>query len=667
MLNYKKPKLIMTFLKKKILMLSCLLCLLSIQVSAQLNLIPYPNNVKMHDATLELKNLKVSYDTGLKNEFETLQKLMSSLNINVEESKAANIELLLVENKLKDLGNEGYNLEINTNKIEISAAKPAGIFYGLQTLMQLQTITKKGELLLPCVSIEDNPAFKWRAFMLDESRHFKGKQVVFDMLDQMAKLKMNIFHWHLTDDQGWRIEIKKYPLLTEVGSIRNNTQINGVKSDKRTGEPHSGFYTQEEIKEVIAYAQTKHITIIPEIEMPGHASAAIAAYPWLSTLDEPIEVPATFGILPNIYNVTNDRVYTFIEDVLQEVIDLFPSKIVHIGGDEVKFGQWKNNKDISDYMAKNNLNTFSDVQISFTNKVSNFIESKGYRMMGWNDILGENLHEWREGEEKEENNQKLAESAIVHFWKGSRKLMLSAINKGHEVVNSTHSYTYLDYDFNSIPLDKAYGFNPIPEGIDTTLEKNVIGLGCQMWSEWIPKVSDLYRQVFPRIAAYAEVGWTKNENKNFMRFQKNLDIVKANWENSPYFIQGSSNPNYVDVVFNVNMNDSPYFKDIQGGREFLTLAGTFTNSHSGAKEHWHANGVTLTDYDYDGIYTGRRLLPKNSAVQFILLKSPEGSWDNHIKIPADNSCENLSSDKNYKVEIKEDNLKLDFTAGKCLN
>ncbi|MDO5976983.1 beta-N-acetylhexosaminidase [Flavivirga jejuensis] len=659
MLTYKNTK--------KILIVSCIVCLLSIQASAQLNLIPHPNTIKIHGDTLELKKLKVSYDTGLKNEFETLQKLMSELHVKVVESKNANIELLIVENKLKNLGDEGYNLEINNKKIQIIAAKPAGIFYSLQTLLQLQTKTKNSKISFPCVSIQDKPAFKWRAFMLDESRHFKGKKVVFDMLDQMSKLKMNVFHWHLTDDQGWRIEIKKYPLLTEIGSLRNNTQINGVKSDKRTGKPHSGFYRQEDIKDIIDYAQKKHITIIPEIEMPGHASAAIASYPWLGTLDKPIEVPVTFGILPNIYNVANNSVYTFIEDVLQEVIDLFPSKIVHIGGDEVKFGQWKNNKEINDYMANNNLNTFSDIQILFTNKVSNFIESKGHRMMGWNDILGENLHQWRAGEEKQENNQKLAESAIVHFWKGSRELMLSAISKGHEVVNSQHNYTYLDYDFNSISLEKAYGFSPIPKDIDKSLENKILGLGCQMWGEWIPNIEDLYRQVFPRIAAYAEVGWTQNEYKNFTRFQKSLKTVKANWENSPYFTQGSKNPDYVNVVFNVDMNGSPYFKDIEGGREFLMISGTFTNSNSGAKEYWHSNGVTLTDYDYDGIYTGTRLLQKNSALQFILLKSPDGSWDNHIKILGDKSCKNITSENNYKIEIKEENLKVNFKVGQCLN
>ncbi|WP_082379284.1 beta-N-acetylhexosaminidase [Pseudalgibacter alginicilyticus] len=658
----------MTFINKKILVVCSIFYFLSIQISAQLNLIPYPNSVEIHENTLEVKKLKVKYDSELKNEFEALQKLMSEFDIEVTASKNANIELLLEENQFDKLGNEGYNLEINNKKIQITAAKPAGVFYSLQTLLQLPSITKANSISFPCVSIQDKPAFKWRAFMLDESRHFKGKEVVFDMLDQMSKLKMNIFHWHLTDDQGWRIEIKKYPLLTEIGGKRSDTQINGVKSEERSGEPHSGFYTQKEIKEVIEYAQKKHITIIPEIEMPGHASAAIAAYPWLGTLEEPIEVPVTFGILPNIYNVTNDRVYTFIEDVLQEVIDLFPSKIIHIGGDEVKFGQWKNNKEVSDYMAKNNLNTFSDVQISFTNKVSNFIESKGYRMMGWNDILGENLHSWREGEETaEENNQKLAESAIVHFWKGSKELMLSAINKGHDVVNSTHNYTYLDYDFNSIPLEKAYGFNPIPEGIDVSLENKVIGLGCQMWSEWIPKVEDLYRQVFPRIAAYAEVGWTLNEHKDFNRFQENLNTVKTNWENTPYYTQNSKNPDYVNVVFNVNMNGSPYFKDIEGGKEFLMLAGTFTNSNSGAKEFWHSNGVTLTDYDYDGIYTGRRLVPKNSKIEFILLKSPDGSWDEHVKILADSSCKNTSSNNNYTIQIKETNLNIDFKAGHCLN
>ncbi|WP_299782612.1 beta-N-acetylhexosaminidase [uncultured Formosa sp.] len=635
---------------------------------AQLNLIPYPNNVDIHKDTLKLKRLNVKYNLALKNEFNELSKLIKESGLSVTESKTIdyNVELILDDNTMPICGNEGYLLDITKNKISITAAKSAGIFFGIQTLRQLKIETSKGVISFPSVSIQDNPQFKWRAFMLDESRHFKGKEVVYDMLDQMSLLKMNVFHWHLTDDQGWRIEIKKYPLLTEIGSYRKDTQINGVKSDKRTGEPHSGFYTQEEIKEVIAYAEKKHITIIPEIEMPGHATAAIASYPWLGTLDKLIDVSETFGILPNIFNVTDPAVNTFLENVLQEVIDLFPSKIVHIGGDEVKFGQWKESEMVTNWMEDHNISSYPDIQIAFTNRMSKFIESKGYRMMGWNDILGENLHHYNVEEGKKENNEKLAQSAIIHFWKGSQELMISALEKGHEVVNSQHNYTYLDYDYNSISLEKAYSFSPIPKGIDKNMESQILGLGCQMWSEWIPTQEDLYRQVFPRIAAYAEVGWTKTEHKDFRRFKTNLETVKQNWESTAYYSKNIKNDDSVNVTFSVDMSDSPYLKDLEGGREMLTLSGTFKNVNTGAEEYWHADSVSLTDSDYNGIYTGTKLVPKNSTLSFLLLKSPDGSWDNHIKILSTKSCENLTSEKNYNISVSSEDIQVAFKAGDCL-
>lgn len=653
----------------KVLILNIVLCLISLKATAQLNLIPYPNNIQVHEDTLKVREFRVAYQLDLKNEFEELQRLMKKWNVDVVESKSkdANVELKIDNKTTKEVGEEGYKLNIDDKKILITASMPKGVFYGIQTLIQLIIPSENNDVAFPSVSISDKPAFEWRAFMLDESRHFKGKEVVFGLLDQMSKLKMNVFHWHLTDDQGWRIEIKKYPLLTKIGSKRKNTQVNGVKSHRRTGMPHSGFYTQEEIKEVIAYANKKHITIIPEIEMPGHASAAIASYPWLGTLDKPIEVPVTFGILPNIYNVSNNRVYQFIEDVLQEVIELFPGKIIHIGGDEVKYDQWENSMEIKKYMEKNDLKSYADIQIAFTNKVSNFIENKGYRMMGWNDILGENLHHWNKHETKEKNNQKLAENTIIHFWKGSRDLMLSALSKGHDVVNSQHNYTYLDYSLNYLSLEKAYKFNPIPKDIDEHLESQIIGLGCQMWGEWIPKTEDLYGQVFPRLAAYSEVGWTQSEQKDFTRFQNNLKIVKNNWQHTTYFNQNTQNPNYIEVTFLVDMNSSSYFEDVEGGNETLSISGTFINPKLDTKEYWYADSVILTDYDYDGIYTGTKLVPKNKPLEFILLKSSNGSWKNHTKIIGDISCDSVGEDNNYKVEIGEKALRIFLKAGSCLN
>lgn len=317
--------------------------------------------------------------------------------------------------------------------------------------------------------------------MLDESRYFHGEAFVKQMLDQMALMKMNTFHWHLIDDAGWRVEIKKYPLLTEVGAYRKDSEIGTWKSGKTSGEPHGGFYTQEQIKNIVAYAAERHINIVPEFEMPGHSSAAIAAYTWLGTAGKDIDVPVKFGRLYDNYDVTKPEVITFIKDVLIELFDLFPSEVIHIGGDEVGYEVWEKSKSVQKYMKENNIKTPADLQIDFTNKISKFIEDNGRRMMGWNEILGKNIHkDFGEKKNDKEAETELAKNAIVHFWKGDIALLTDAAKKGYGIVNSLHSSTYLDYNYNNISLEKAYGFNPIPEGLDAQYHKNIYGLGCQM-------------------------------------------------------------------------------------------------------------------------------------------------------------------------------------------
>ena len=442
---------------------------------------------------------------------------------------------LKLNSEIADItGSEGYTLTISRKNISIEASTTTGIFYGIQSLRQLlppdfefDPDIEKSATIKELV-ISDKPEFPWRAFMLDESRYFKGMKTVKELLDQMALLKMNVFHWHLTDDQGWRIEIKKYPKLTEVGAYRKNSQVGSWGSKDRSNKPHGGFYTQSEIKEIVNYASQLHIKIIPEIEMPGHSMAAIAAYPWLGTIGKKVEVPVVFGKMDDCLNVADPKVIDFIENVLSEVIELFPAKIIHIGGDEVKFDAWKNSKMVQDYMKKEHLSSAADLQIFFTNRVSNFIASKGCRMMGWNDILGGNVHEWQKAADVKVE-QSLTKSTIIHFWKGNIDLASQAVSNGFDIVNSHHVYTYLDYDYKSISLKKAYSFSPIPEGLNKKYYTKVLGLGCQMWGEWIPETSDMENQVFPRIAAYAEVGWTSPEQKNFDQFNTSLENMKKQW------------------------------------------------------------------------------------------------------------------------------------------
>lgn len=489
-------------------------------VNPKMNLLPYPNSIVKGDCCIDLsKGVKLIGADKYHNYFESeLKTKLDVVDGNVK------IEFKTVIGN-SSLGEEGYKLIAKDDNVVISASGEKGFFYGFQTFLQLIDSKK-----IPEVTIDDKPAFAWRAYMLDESRYFHGMEAVKNILDEMAHLKMNVFHWHLTDDAGWRIEIKKYPLLTEVGSKRTDSQIGGWKSEKRSGKPHSGYYTQEQIKEIVKYASERNITVVPEIEMPGHSTAAIASYPWLGTIGKKIEVPVTFGKKKDNYNVINPKVIQFLHDVLDETMALFPSKVIHIGGDEVKFDCWNESKAIQAYLRANGLKSSADLQLKFTNDISKYIESKGRRMMGWNEIVGQNIHEWMDKKEIKLSGE-LSKKAVVHFWKGDVKLITDAAQKGYEIVNSTHQHTYLDYNYKSIPLKKAYKFNPVPNGLDKKYHNKIKGLGCQMWSEWTPTNNDVYRMSFPRIAAYAEVGWTKTDNKNYDRFLSAINEVTKRWEN----------------------------------------------------------------------------------------------------------------------------------------
>ena len=500
--------------------------------SQAINIIPQPSEVKTLPGAFSLSGATVIIPGKSAGEAGLLQQALQQtygLALALKPAAKNNFIRLSLNGKLKAaLGEEGYQLEVKPGIINITAATNTGIFYGIQSLRQL--IAANGnEYTIGAVSIKDKPRFGWRAFMLDEGRYFKGGETVKHLLDEMALLKMNVFHWHLTDDQGWRIEIKKYPLLTTVGGKRDSTQTGNWNSKVYDGKPHEGFYTQEQIKDIIRYAAARHITIIPEIEMPGHSSAAIAAYPWLGTRHEPIRVPVKFGVQYDVFNVSDPRVTTFLQDVLQEVIALFPSKVIHIGGDEVKYDQWKADAGVNAYMKAHHLASPADLQIAFTNNISNYLAAKGRRMTGWNEIMGSKLHDFTDAKDVSAT-EKLAPGTIVQFWKGELNLITDAVSKGYDVVNSYHSFTYLDYNYKSISLEKAYSFDPIPAGLDPKYHHKILGSGCQMWGEWIPDVKTMNHLVFPRIAAYAEDGWTLPANKNFERFEQALQFFYTRWD-----------------------------------------------------------------------------------------------------------------------------------------
>lgn len=531
-------------MKNYIVALTLFWCLVScnhIQTN-HVSIIPYPNSIQIDKGYYQFNDYKLTFNKKFNKEANYLDQVLQN-EFNVKKMSHwtdGNIQLLYSDGVF---GDEAYKLLVDKEGVKIYASSSAGIFYGIQTFRQILQKDKE-TYRIQYVNIEDTPAHKWRSFMLDDGRAFKGVKEIKQILDEMALLKMNVFHWHLTDDQGWRIEIKKYPKLTEIGARRDSTQLDWYESTHFDRKPFEGYYTQEDIKEIIKYASERHITIIPEIEMPGHASAAIAAYPWLGCTGKKIKVPCAFGVQFDVFNVTNPNVMKFLCDVLDEVAALFPSDIIHIGGDEVRAEHWNASSEVRIFMKKNNIENPSELQIWFTNYICNYLKSKGKRMMGWNDITGEKLHGFQ-NKTTVSKNFELSSDAVVQFWVGDNELLVKAAQKGHELVNSFHKYTYLnynhdkitpglEYNFTPISLQKAYSFSPIPDNFPIELKKQIIGLGCQMWGEWIPTAESMYKMVYPYWAAHAETGWTNKDKKDYKRFLQSMDYFLKRWKEKKY-------------------------------------------------------------------------------------------------------------------------------------
>lgn len=504
------------------------------QDTSAINIVPYPQSVIQMNgffrSNMEL-NIFCQKQSGVSVKYIENELFTKGIRVKFVD-KASKAQLVFKLSKTDNKDNEAYELKVTPKLIEIKSATANGLFYSFQTLTQLIS-KQENEIIIPTLLIKDAPTFKWRGFMLDEARYFKGAKSVKAILDEMARLKMNVFHWHLTDDHGWRIEIKKYPLLTEIGSKRDSTQIGLYPLDWESklydGKPHKGYYTQSEIREIVAYASERQIKVVPEIEMPGHASAAIASYPWLGTKNEQIKVPTRFGVQYQVYNVTNPKVEQFLKDVLDEVIALFPSDVIHIGGDEVKYNQWKESSDVQKYMEQNAIKTPADLQIRFINNISKYLQSKGKRTMGWNEITGDKVHSFTDSADTN-MGEMLAKNTIVHFWNGELSLMKRAIEKGYDIVNAFHMKTYINYPYKYINYEQAYEFDPVLEGLTPQQQEKIIGLSIQMWGEFIPTDESMNEMIYPRIAAYAEGAWTPKVQKSFARFQKCVKPFEERWK-----------------------------------------------------------------------------------------------------------------------------------------
>ena len=412
------------------------------------------------------------------------------------------------------LGAEAYRLNISEKGLQITARTNAGAFYALQTLRQLlpatfemQHTVPRGAVTLPTLEVADAPAFSYRGMHLDVSRHFFPKEFIKEYLSYLALLKMNTFHWHLTDDQGWRIEIKKYPKLTAQGAFREETLVGHYNDVPRTydGQRYGGFYTQEDIKEIVAYAQSLNIRVIPEIEMPGHAQAAISAYPEVGCTGEPVPVATEWGIFENVF-CTKPETMQFLKDVLLEVMSLFPGTYIHIGGDEAPKTHWKSCADCQFRMLKEGIASEEALQSWFIEEIESFVNDHGKQIIGWDEIL--------EGG--------LAPNATVMSWRGVEG-GIAAAEAGHDVIMTPTSHMYFDYYQDShpeeplaiggyLPLQKVLAFSPVPEGLSPEASHHILGAQGNVWTEYMPTSEQVTYMIFPRMIALSEVVWSGSKN-----------------------------------------------------------------------------------------------------------------------------------------------------------
>jgi hexosaminidase len=423
-------------------------------------------------------------------------------------------------------GDEGYSLVVSPERIVVSARAPRGLFYGAVTLWQLVTAQRPAERIqLAAVSITDSPRFAWRGLMLDSARHYQSPAFIKRFIDVMALHKLNVFHWHLTDDQAWRLEIKKYPKLTSVGAWRVPAGPAALEDiDPATGKPrlYGGFYTQEQVREIVAYAAAKHITVLPEIEMPGHASAPVAAYPELGVDSTLSQVPADWGIYENLFNV-EDSTFAFLEAVLDEVITLFPSVYIHVGGDEAVKKQWHASARVQERMRALGVENEEALQSYFIARIEKFLNSRGRRLIGWDEIL--------EGG--------LAPNATVMSWRGIDGA-IAAASAGHDAVLTPWPTLYFDnrpYDSASPPgrgavisVEDVYRFDPSPAALNEAQRRHILGVQANLWTEHIRTEDRVEYMAFPRAAAIAEVGWSAANRIDWPSFSQRLPAQLARYE-----------------------------------------------------------------------------------------------------------------------------------------
>jgi hexosaminidase len=552
-------------------LISIVLLLTITKAFSQVNIVPQPAEVKMKTGNYILSaNTKIIYGKGAEKQVQYLQDyLKNNYNLNLSSSlyngnsAALNTNSIQIFYKADTAKPDSYRLEVFKNKLYIQGNTAPGVFYGIQTLLQLLPASHQlpdgKKVTIPLMVINDHPRFAYRGSMLDVGRHFFPVSYIKKYIDYLAFNKFNNFHWHLTEDQGWRIEIKKYPRLTSVGAFRNGTIIGRYPGKGNDNEAYGGFYTQEEIKEVVQYATDRYITVIPEIEMPGHSSAAIAAYPQLSCFPDQKTVirenmsseaskkatgklvQETWGVFEDVY-CPSDYTFKFLEDVLDEVMVLFPSKYIHIGGDECPKEAWKKSAFCQQLIKEKGLKDEHGLQSYFIQTVEKYINSKGRKIIGWDEIL--------EGG--------LAPNATVMSWRGE-KGGIDAAKQNHDVIMTPGTYCYLDHSQTKkedsvtiggfLPLEKVYSYEPIPAELNEQQGKHVLGAQANVWTEYMANTAKVEYMIFPRLSALAEVLWSPKENRNYADFEKRLpaifnryDFWGANYSKAYYEAKESTSP-----------------------------------------------------------------------------------------------------------------------------
>lgn len=530
----------------------------------RLNLIPYPQKVELKTGNFEVSGNTLFVGDKKSNEYKYFMDNFKKIypknsSQNIKKTKPNFISLLLnkdlkIDNKREF--NSNYIINISNEMMMVIGKNPEGLFQGIQTLLQLIKTSEDGKI--PALEIQDSPKFQWRGMHLDVSRHFFTVEEVKQYIDYLAMYKLNTFHWHLTDDQGWRIEIKKYPKLTQIGSKRKESMIGAYVDNTFDRKPYGPyFYTQDQIKEVVKYAQERHITVVPEIEMPGHALAALSAYPDLACTKGPFEPATKWGVFDDVF-CPKEETFTFLENVLDEVIALFPSQYIHIGGDECPKTRWKECAHCQELIRKNNLKDEHGLQSYFIQRIEKYVNSKGRKIIGWDEIF--------EGG--------LAPNAAVMSWTGI-KGGVEAAKSGHFAVMTPGSYCYFDHyqgdpatEPNAFggftPLDKVYSYNPIPEELNAEQAKYILGVQANLWTEYILDFNHVQYMIFPRLLALSEVGWGTADPKNYKEFEgrvinefKNLDKMGVNYAKSIYNVSGKVISSENGVAYELSTSQNP--------------------------------------------------------------------------------------------------------------